>query len=863
LSASIISSIIVYMADQTPMMKQYLSIKEKHQDAILFFRLGDFYEMFYDDAQKASRELDLVLTGRGKDSNRMPMCGVPFHAAENYIARLIDKGHKVAICEQVEDPKTAKSVVKREVVRIVTPGTVIEANLLTEKANNYLLAITKEKDRFGLAYVDASTGEFRVTELENWEKVLDEVNRINPTEVLMSDLIENENHFQQSRSTFKDIYDREAAEEKLKVFFKVNSLDSFGLAAVKSAWGAVATILDYLKETQKNSLDHINQIKPYNTSHFMFVDAATRRNLELVQTIRDKSLKGSLLWVLDKTKTSMGARLLRQWVLQPLLDVSAINQRLDAVEELHANALLRAELGKEIENVSDIERAIGRIASGTANARDMIALKESLKLLPKLKSFLLQASSSMLRQIHDISDFGEVDDLIGKAIVDDPPFALKEGGLIKVGYDPELDEIKKAAREGKDWIAHLENEERRRTGIKSLKVGFTKVFGYFIEVTKSNLDQVPENYIRKQTLVNCERFITPELKEKESLILNADERMKEMEYKVFCEVRSKVAEHTFELQRLAQVLAQIDVLLCLAEVAVEQRYCRPKIQGSNFKDQNESQSPESTIKIIESRHPVVEKTLGKHMFVPNNVEINNATSRFLLITGPNMAGKSTYMRQVALTSLMAQIGSFVSAKEAELCLVDRIFTRIGAMDDIFSGQSTFMMEMTETANILNNATEKSLVILDEIGRGTSTFDGMSIAAAVAEYIHIKIKAKTLFATHYHEITQLADKHPGMKNLNVLVKEEGEHVTFLHKIVEGPADRSYGIQVAKLAGLPKEVVERAKQIYNTLEMVENDLGKAKRTSRQVYPERLRAIPSEAGGRVEGESRRSRGEQVSLF
>jgi len=802
------------MADQTPMMKQYLSIKDKHQDAILFFRLGDFYEMFFDDAQKASQVLDLVLTGRGKDENRMPMCGIPFHASENYIAKLISKGYKVAICEQVQDPKDAKGIVKREVIRIVTPGTVIEANLLTEKANNYLLAITKEKNKYGLAYVDASTGEFKVTELESREKVLDEINRVNPAEVLVSDLIESEFHLQQPRSSFKDIYDREAAEEKLKEFFKVNSLDSFGLGTVKSAWGAAAAILDYLKETQKTSLDHINRIKPYHPSQFMFIDAATRRNLELVQTIRDKSYKGSLLWVLDRTKTSMGGRLLKQWILQPLLDVRGINQRLDAVEELHEKAILRAEVGQQIKNISDIERAIGRIASATANARDTIALKASLQQLPKLKGLLSDVSSQLLDELRKLPDFNEVLDLISRAIVNDPPFALKDGGLIKDNFNADLDEVKKAAREGKDWIAHLENEERRRTGIKSLKVGYTKVFGYYIEVTKANLNQVPENYIRKQTLVNCERFITPELKDKEALILNADERLKSMEYKTFCEVRSKVAEHTAELQRLAHVLAQIDVLLSLAEVAVENNHCRPRITGS------------PDVRITESRHPVVEKTIGGHMFVPNNVNMDDA-SRFLLITGPNMAGKSTYMRQVALTSLLAQIGSFVPAKEAELCLVDRIFTRIGAMDDIFSGQSTFMMEMTETANILNNATDKSLVILDEIGRGTSTFDGMSIAAAVAEYIHLKIKAKTLFATHYHEITQLANKHAGMKNLNVLVKEEGDHVTFLHKIVEGPADRSYGIQVGKLAGLPAEVIKRAKEVYSTLEMVEGDLGKGRR------------------------------------
>ncbi len=820
------------MANQTPMMKQYLSIKERHKNAILFFRLGDFYEMFYDDAEVASRELDLVLTGRGQNEKRMPMCGVPFHAADNYIAKLIAKGYRVAVCEQTSDlpagrqgPKE-KGLVDREVIKIVTPGTVIESNLLSDKSNNYLLAITKEKDKYGLAYVDASTGEFRVTVLDSRSKLLDEINRINPVELLISDLMDDVVQTFRSASgaaglktctTFKDIYDAEAAEEKLKGFFKINTLESFGLSSFKTAWGAAAAILDYLKEARKSSLDQIKSIKPYQVSDFMFIDAATRRNLELVQTIRDKSFKGSLLWVLDKTQTSMGSRMLKRWLVQPLLDKKRIEGRLEAVEELFKNTILRSELSKEINQMFDIERVVGRIASESANAKDLIALKESLRRVPKIRDLLKDSPhfNVGLQAKNPIMNYGEYEEqilsLISKAIIDDPPFALKDGGLIKQGYSPEVDEVKNAAREGKEWISQLENEERRRTGIKSLKVGFTKVFGYYIEVTRANSSQVPENYIRKQTLVNAERFITPELKEKESLILNADERMKEMEHKAFCEVRAKIAQSTAELQKLAEVLAQLDVFLSLAQVAVENDYCLPRISGS------------SVIRISGSRHPVVEKTIGAYQFVPNKVEMDDKASRFLLITGPNMGGKSTYMRQVALTCLMAQIGSFVPAKQAEIGLIDRIFTRIGAMDDIFSGQSTFMMEMTETSNILNNATAKSLIILDEIGRGTATFDGMSIAAAVSEYIHNKIKAKTLFATHYHEITQLADKNPGMKNLHVLIKEEGDHVTFLHRIVDGTADKSYGIQVAKLAGLPKEVVERAKAVYNKLEMVENDLG----------------------------------------
>lgn len=832
------------MADLTPMARQYREIKAAHKDSILFYRLGDFYEMFYEDAELAARELDLVLTGRGVDANRMPMCGIPYHAAENYIAKLIEKGYKVAICEQVEDPKLSKGVVKREVVRIITPGTVLESNLLSEKSNNYLLAITKEKGKYGLAYADASTGEFRLTVVDNQIKLLDEVNRISPAEMLVSDMIDDvaPRHGGaglKTCATFHDTYDLESAAEKLKEFFKLKSLDSFGLEDFKEAWGAAVAILEYLKETRKTSLDQIKQIKAYQTSEFMFIDAATRRNLELVQTIRDKSFVGSLLWVLDRTKTSMGARLLKRWLLQPLLNAEKINQRLDAVEELKEATILRAELEKEISQIADIERVIGRVASAAANAKDLQALRESLQLLPKLRKLLSDSKSFLLRKIlkePETKRLGSLNseeprslfagseeaiiNLLQNAIVDDPPFTLKDGGLIKKGFNVELDGVNIAAREGKDWIARLENEERRRTGIKSLKVGFTKVFGYYIEVTSANLSQIPDNYIRKQTLVNCERFITPELKEKESFILNADERMKQMEYEVFCAVRTKAAEYTGELQELARVLAEIDVLLSLAEIAVTNHYCRPEIQKPNLSLADKIQT---RIKIIESRHPVIEKTLGEYNFVPNNVDLDDASSRFLLITGPNMGGKSTYMRQVALTCLMAQIGSFVPAKAAEVCLVDRIFTRIGAMDDIFSGQSTFMMEMTETANILNNATEHSLIILDEIGRGTATFDGMAIAAAVAEYIYVKIKAKTLFATHYHEITQLADKHPGMQNLNMLVKSEGDHITFMHRIGDGPADRSYGIQVAKLAGLPETVVARAKEVYSNLEMVENGLG----------------------------------------
>lgn len=809
------------MTEQTPMVKQYHEVKSRHKDAILFFRLGDFYEMFNEDAIVASKVLEITLTGRGHNENRMPMCGIPFHAADTYISRLIDKGYKVAICEQVEDvrSKIGKGPVKREVIKIVTPGTVIEAAMLPEKKNNYLMAVSKGKGGYGIAFIDASTGEFRATQVKGGdakERLFDEIDRVYPAECLISDILsEDEKDIVDflklkgiSFSQYKDIYDLEIAVEKLTGHFNVKSLESFGLNTIPLSLGAAQAIIDYLKENQKTSIPHVNNIRPYHIGEFMFLDSTTRRNLEITQTVRDRSFRGSLLWVLDKTKTSMGSRLLRNFILEPLVDIGEINLRLDAVEDLHKNTTLRMELGDILSRISDIERLTGRIASGVANARDIISLKESLKILPEIKERIKSSSPKLLKKINNISDFKDVIDIIERAIAPDPPFGLKDGGLIKKGWSSELDELKAMVSSGKEWIARLEDEERKRSGIKSLKVGFTKVFGYYIEVTKSNLSSVPENYIRKQTLVNAERFITPELKDKESFILNADERLKELEYSVFCEVRKKIAEYTRDLQKLSSAIAELDAFRSLAEVAASANYVRPSVDES--KD----------ISIDGGRHPVVEKVLGEHYFVSNNSKMDEGKSRFLLITGPNMAGKSTYMRQIALIVLLAQIGSFVPAKRAKIGIVDRIFTRIGAMDDIFSGQSTFMLEMTETANILNNATGKSLIILDEIGRGTSTFDGMSIAAAVAEYIHLKIKARTLFATHYHEITELSSKHKGMENLNVEVKEEGDHVTFLYKVVPGTADRSYGIQVAKLAGLPKEVVERAKEVYNTLEMVEN-------------------------------------------
>jgi len=798
------------MTDLSPMVVQYREIKKHYQDAILFFRLGDFYEMFNEDAELASLELQLTLTGRGEGDNHMPMCGIPYHAAENYIAKLLEKGHKVAICEQVEDPKLAKGVVRREVIRVLTPGTILESSMLSDRSSNYLAAVAYDKGKYGLAYIEASTGEFKVAEIDDPLKLKEELERLAPAEILLSDMITDRPQFAAAVITgFKDMHEKPAAEEKLKEFFRLASLAAFGLEDFSAGLAAALAILEYLKDTQKTTLGHVNKIQPYRIEGFMFIDSQTRRNLELTQIIRDQSFKGSLLWVLDQCQTNMGSRLLRNWMLAPLLNVGEIDRRLDAIEELKANAVFRAEVSQELKKVYDVERLTGRVATQNANARDLVSLAGSLRRLPRLKELLKDKRSEALNNIKvDLKEGGLLTlvELILNSIVDQPPHQLTEGGLIKEGYHEELDELKGAARGGKEWIAALENQERARTGIKSLKMGFTRVFGYYIEVSNSNLAAVPPDYIRKQTLVNCERFITPELKEKESLILNADKRSQELEYQLFCEIRKQAAEHTLKLQAAAQALSQLDALLSLAEVAAANGYCRPKISG------------EGRIEVSSSRHPVVEKTLGSQNFTPNDIELDNE-ERFLMITGPNMAGKSTYMRQVALICLMAQMGSYVPAKSAEVGITDRIFTRIGAMDNIFSGQSTFMVEMTETANILNNATKNSLIILDEIGRGTATFDGMSIAAAVAEYIYNKIKAKTLFATHYHEITQLAEKHSGMKNLNVAVREEADRIIFLHKIVEGPADKSYGIAVAKLAGLPPEVIKRARQVYVTLDMIE--------------------------------------------
>ncbi|MFH1709997.1 MAG: DNA mismatch repair protein MutS [bacterium] len=802
----------------SPMVKQYQDIKSQHKDAILFFRLGDFYEMFNEDAKIASKELELTLTGRGGEDNRMPMCGIPYHAADNYISKLLGKGYKVAICDQTEDPKLAKGIVKREVVKVVTPGTVQETKMLDAGISNYLLAISFLKNDAGIAFIDASTGEFRITQVPGEKGVcalIEEINRVSPSEVLVPDIIpsgsselfETLKSAGYSLSSYKDTYDLDIAKKKLKDHFNVASLDSFGLSDLKAAYGAAIAIIEYLKQTQKGALVHVNKIQPYGIGDYMYIDPSTRRNLELVSTIRDRSIRGSLAWVIDRTVTPMGSRLLKNWMLQPLLDIKEIDLRLDAVAELSRDLFLRNELSRSLSCVHDMERLTGKIASGAANAKDLVALKVSLMHLPKIKLALKNCKAGKTQKIKELNKQAEVAGLINAAINDDPPHTLKEGGLIKKGFNKELDGLKDMTQGNKEWILALELKERQRTGIKSLKVGYTSVFGYYIEVSKANLGSVPADYIRKQTLVNCERFITPELKDREALILNAEEKMFAVEYDIFVDVRSKVSLHTKGLQAVSRALAELDVLLSFASIAVERKYSRPVIKDNG------------KMHIKGGRHPVVEAMLGENTFVPNDTDMDRDSGRFALITGPNMAGKSTYMRQVSLICLMAQMGSFVPADSAQLPIIDRIFTRIGAMDDIYAGQSTFMVEMTETANIINNATSRSLIILDEIGRGTSTFDGMSIAASVAEYIHTKIKAYTLFATHYHEITQLADKHPAMRNLNTLVKKEGDKVVFLHRIVDGAADQSYGIEVAKLAGLPDEIVNRAKEIYSTLEMVE--------------------------------------------
>jgi len=804
------------------MMQQYLSTKEQYQDAILFFRLGDFYEMFFEDAEVASRELEITLTGRdGGQEAKIPMCGVPFHAADAYINRLIEKGYKVAICEQVEDPKACKGIVRREVVRVVTPGTLMDTHVLEEKNNNFLVAVTADKEGFGLATVDVSTGEFLTTEiqgLENKDKLLEELNRLQPVECLLptdfsySKLKENI-AFNCIISLHPDAaFERKKAYQTLIDHFQTASLVGFGCEELPLATEAAGGLLDYLQETQKVSLGHITKLVTYSLGEYMLLDPATRKNLELCRTMRAGSKKGTLFWVLDKTVTSMGGRMLQRWIEQPLLKAEKINERLESVEELKNNTFFRQDLREELDRIYDLERLLAKVVYGNANGRDLLALRDSFGVLPQVKDLCQNAESKKIISLQENLDLLEdVYQLIMKSINDSPPVSVREGGLIKEGYDSEVDKLRKAQAEGKDWIKNLEATEREKTGIKSLKVGFNKVFGYYIEVTKSNLSAVPLDYQRKQTLSNGERYITPQLKEYEELILGAEEKLVDLEYQIFTRIREVIAGQIERIQKTAKVLAQLDVLSSLAEVAIQYNYTKPIIDSGDV------------ITIEEGRHAVIERILRDNYFVPNDTYLDNKENQVLLITGPNMAGKSTYMRQVALIVLLAQIGSFVPAIKAHIGIVDRIFTRIGAADDIITGQSTFMVEMQELANILHNATPKSLIILDEIGRGTSTYDGLSIAWSVAEYLHndANVKAKTLFATHYHELTQLEENFSGIKNYSVAVKEDQEDVIFLRKIIPGKVDKSYGVHVAKLAGLPENVLARAREILKKLEQKEED------------------------------------------
>ena len=810
------------MAEFSPMMQRYLETKKEYEDCILFYRLGDFYEMFFDDAITASRELELTLTGKDcGQEERAPMCGIPHHAAEIYVSRLIAKGYKVAICEQLEDPKKTKGIVKRGVIRVVTPGTLVDSNMLEERKNNYIMSIFKTGIYFGISVCDISTGEFysaEIKEQNNFPTLLDEIARYTPSELVVNSMMANcEEEMAKIKERFENVYitkfnDKFFKTELNNIDLRFNIIDNDGkkIENIKEKTLIIASInalVEYIEETQKTSLDHINKITIYNLSKYMALDINARRNLELTEKMRDKSKKGTLLWVLDKTSTSMGGRLLRRWLNDPLIDVKEINKRLNAVKELKDDLMLRGEIIENLKKVYDIERLAGKMAYGNANARDMVTLKNSLMKLPEVKQILTNCKSELLKELYEnLDELQDIYQLIETSIVDDPPMTIKDGGIIKLGYDEEIDKLKTAQTEGKNWLIALEAEEKEKTGIKNLKIGFNKVFGYFIEVTKSNLDQVPERYIRKQTLTNAERYITEELKNLENQILGAEEKVVNLEYDAFVQIRELIAKNVVRLQKTSEVVSSLDVISSFAQVAEDMNYCMPEVNS------------EGKIDIKGGRHPVIEKILGAGSFVENDTYLDKEENRLAIITGPNMAGKSTYMRQVALITLMAQVGSFVPATSAKIGVVDKIFTRVGASDDLSMGQSTFMVEMMEVANILNEATSNSLVILDEIGRGTSTYDGLSIAWAVAEYIADKEKcgAKTLFATHYHELTELENKLEGIKNYSIAVKEKGEDIIFLRKIVQGGTDESYGIHVARLAGVPKIVTKKANEILRSLE-----------------------------------------------
>ena len=803
------------------MMVHYCQTKCAYKDSILFYRLGDFYEMFFEDAKTVSRELELTLTGKDCGlSERAPMCGIPYHAAETYINRLIDKGYKVAICEQVEDPKTAKGIVKREVTRVVTPGTNLNMQELDEGKNNYLMAIVCVGDHFGVSTADITTGDCYVTEVDEERKLWDEINKFLPAEIICNDAFlvsgvdvdDLRNRLHISVFALESWYfGDDLCKQTLLEHFKISSPEGLGLADYDSGVIAAGSLFRYLLDTQKNTMEHMNKIIPYTTDRYMVIDSSSRRNLELVETLREKQKRGSLLWVLDKTKTSMGARMLRSFVEQPLIDADAINERLDAVTELNMQAMLREEIREYLNPVYDLERLVSRISYRSANPRDLLAFKMSLEMIPHIKNLLANFTSPLLVRINEQMDgLEDLYTLLEASITEDPPLAVKEGGIIREGYNEQVDTYRNSKTQGKSWLAQLEAEEKEKTGIRNLKIKYNKVFGYYLEVTNSFKDLVPEYYTRKQTLTNAERYITPKLKELEDMILGAEDKLFALEYDLFCQVREELAAQIPRIQETAKAIAQLDVYASLSVVAQRNNYVRPTV------------NTKGVIDIKNGRHPVVEKMINNDMFIANDTYLDNGSKRVSVITGPNMAGKSTYMRQTALIVLMAQIGSFVPAEKAKIGVVDRIFTRVGASDDLASGQSTFMVEMTEVANILRNATAKSLLILDEIGRGTSTFDGLSIAWAVIEHISNTklLGAKTLFATHYHELTELEGKIPGVNNYCIAVKERGDDIVFLRKIVKGGADKSYGIQVAKLAGVPDSVLDRAKELVD--ELVHTDI-----------------------------------------
>lgn len=809
------------MADLTPMMQQYMETKKQYEDCILFYRLGDFYEMFFEDALTASKELELTLTGKACGlEERAPMCGVPYHAVEGYLTKLVSRGYKVAICEQVEDPKLAKGLVKREVVRIVTPGTNLNMQSLEESKNNYLMSITYTSNRVGISVADVTTGDFYLTEVEDAKKLMDELMKYQPSEIVCNDaflvsgidVTDLRGRLHISVNALEaHVFDDDACRKILLKHFKVNTLIGLGIEEFPTGMIAAGALLQYLYETQKTGLEHFTHIYPYLTSKYMLLDSSTRRNLELTETLREKQKRGSLLWVLDKTKTAMGARMLRSFIEQPLIDKDEIENRLDAIEELNKDSISRDEIREYLNPVYDLERLLSKVTYKTANPRDLIAFRNSLQMLPHIKTVLQGfCGKELVAANEQIDDLQDIYQLIFDAILEEPPISIREGGIIKEGFDETIDMLRSAKRDGKEWLAALEEQDRERTGIKNLRIKYNKVFGYYFEVTNSYRDLVPEDYIRKQTLANAERYTTPRLKELEDTILNAEDKLQTLEYDLFCNLRDSIALKMERIQKTAKAIARLDVYASLALVAERNSFVRPKL------------NEKGVIDIKEGRHPVVEQMITNDLFIANDTYLDNGKNCISIITGPNMAGKSTYMRQSALIVLMAQVGSFVPAKSANIGIVDRIFTRVGASDDLASGQSTFMVEMNEVANILRNATSKSLLILDEIGRGTSTFDGLSIAWAVIEHISNRklLGAKTLFATHYHELTELEGKMNNVNNYCIAVKECGDDIVFLRKIIRGGADKSYGIQVAKLAGVPDMVIDRAKEIVEQLS--DNDI-----------------------------------------